>query len=728
MIAAAAKRRNHAIPFACSQPWCLQATRVKTATSQRQMLRAALVASADSLAQAQAGLDADEELRSCEAEANKGDAMSEALRACAVGERAATVALERLDTPLNSEWFRLVSDDAGGGGRAFGAEEDERVVDAAQRAATEAEVAVAHLIERLGQIRGIRAKLRSMLTNSEARFRRACAAIADAGSAHNNTEVDEAMHVAGTALASARIRLRSSLGTGYFVPGGNGVGYGGGLARDEEAVSEARGFVTALEMMAASAGEAVSRETVKTPQADRQAIGEGSPSSTAPGTAASDVDMNYLQSAAGDALALAMQWGDALRAQVSERQLGGDPSVMQVMKAAESAMREAHKLWSLGTRTRDCGSDEAGRNAVEGLAAELGMLEKVIEDVAEKRRERGAGLGAAARRLDRLLATLTYLEETVKLAGEPLVSLTAEAMRAASDATRAAAAGAAAFGISLREEGAAAAAGDGIRRRLLSRSPSDEAFVDSVQAAAVAVAQAEATVTRARERASQVSAERVRALETLVGFAEMLSEAGERLASSSAERGLSSSREAAAAISEAQAALGRARAAAQVDARAWVSGAAAIAEAVTKAGELVRSAKRSADGPAVVRPTTTGTKGPAGGATNEAVAEAEANARAWLEQKEEAEAKDASEAAVQRRKEAHSADGRGAGRSTPMATTNVRKTRIGFSKNGEAAQTYLPLWMRLQKKAWDAGRMESDGAGGVDDVRENAVASETAER
>ncbi|CAM9982811.1 unnamed protein product, partial [Ectocarpus sp. 12 AP-2014] len=102
------------------------------------------------------------------------------------------------------------------------------------------------------------------------------------------------------------------------------------------------------------------------------------------------------------------------------------------------------------------------------------------------------------------------------------------------------------------------------------------------------VAQAEATVTRARERAPQVSGERVRALQTLVGLAETLSEAGEQLASSSAERGLPSSREAAAAISQAQAGLRRARDAAQADGGAWMSGAAAITDVVAEAGELVR--------------------------------------------------------------------------------------------------------------------------------------------
>lgn len=653
--------------------------RVKSAESQRQMLRAALVTSSDSIAQAQAGLEAEQEGRSPgDGVSNErgvegdGDPMSEALQACALAEQAATAARECLERPLTAEKFN--------GGQAEHGDatgEEERLVEAAQAAATEAEQAAARLVERLGQIRGIRARLRSLLAQSEARFRRASAALADAGVA----DVDEAVHVASEALAVARDRLRSSLGSGYLTPGGGGGGVdsggSGSLARDEEAVSEAAGFVEALELFA-------SREVAPVPPE------RSSASVSRPGSG----------NEALDALALALKWGEALRSQVSELQLGGDPAVAQAVDAAGKAALAAESLWSPGDQ-----SAGEGRAAVEGLAAQLGELEKVAENAAGQRRTREAGLWAAAKRLDRLTSTLGSLRDTVELAGEPLLaSLTSAALDAASDAIAAA---------------STATGGSGVDSGDIRTAAGDQGstFTDAVQAAAVVVAQAEATVARARERAPQVSAERVRALETLVTLAETLSEAGEQLASSSQERGLPSSREAAAAILEAQEGLSRARAAAQVDGGTWVSGAAAIAEVVAEAGELVRRAKRAADPPPVVRPTSpTGPAG-TGRATDEDVVEAEANARAWLEA-EGGSKGGAKTASGGKGAPAAAADG-AKGRSAPKAKTDARKARIGFSKKGEGAKAYLPLWMRLQKKMWQGEGSEKGGAaGGSDDSKQ----------
>lgn len=689
---------------------------MKAAASQRQMLHSALVASADSLAQAQAGIEADEELSTAgdavaSTETKKRDALSEALRACAGAERAAAAARDLLDRPLDREWFRAVSGGGDGVGSSVGAAEEEELVAAAQRAAAQAEGAAARLMERLGQVRGIRAKLRYLLSSSEARFRRASAALADAGLADDGVGADQAVRVASTALTRARDRLRTPLGSGYLMSGAGGYsgGYGGGLAKDEEAVSEAQGYVTALEMLTTStAKEADSPESGRAHEG--QTSDRGVNTRAPRGVPAADGVSKNAQNAARDALTLAMQWGEALRTQVSELELEGDPAVAQAIEAAGNAMRVVKTVWSASdTSERGSGAVTDGRSAVEGLAAELERLEKATENAAESRRAREAGLGMAARRLDRLMATLTSLERTVRAAGEPLVSLTAEAMRAAYDAASTAAGAAA----------AASGAGTGSdKSKATSASPKEVALVDAVQAAAVAVAQAEATVTRARERASQVSAERVRALETLVALAETLREAGDRLASSSAERGLVSSREAAAAIAEAQTALGKARAAAQVGAEDWLSGAAVIAEAVAEAGELVRLAKRSADGPAVVRPATLGRNAPSDGATDEAVARAGANAQAWLEA--EAGLQDEATMGDSGEKKGTSpvaAGGVRRGSARPATGGVHRKPRIGFSDKGEGAPAYMPLWMHLRKKVWDAaaGGTESGPVGGGGD-------------
>lgn len=674
--------------------------RVKSAESQRQMLRAALMTSSDSIAQAQAGLEAEKEGRSpgdsvLNEQGAKGDPMSEALRACALAEQAAAAARECLEKPLTADQFRAEHDDATGG--------EERLVEAAQAAATKAEQAAARLVERLGQIRGIRAKLRSLLGHLEARFRRASAALADGGV----SDADKAMHVASKALAVARDRLRSSLGSGYLIPGGGADGGGdsgsGSLARDEEAVSEASGFVEALELFASRdvtpASPERSSASASSPEPDSSWPKRSTPSASNPGSG----------NEALDALALALKWGDALRAQVSELQLGSDPAVSQAVEAARKAARAAENLWSPGD-----GSAGEGRAAVEGLAAQLGELEKVAESAAGQRRAREAGLWAAAKRLDRLTATLGSLKDTVELAGEPLlVSLTSAALKTASDVVAAA---------------SAATGGSGVDSADIRTAVRDQGstFTDAVQAAAVAVAQAEATVARARERAPQVSAERVRALETLVKLAETLSEAGEQLASSSQERGLPSSRKAAAAILEAQEGLSRARAAAQVDGGAWISGGAAIAEAVAEAGELVRRAKRAADPPTVVRPTSP--TGPAGTsrATDEDVVAAEANARAWLE--EEGGPKGGGEAGGRSKKKPPASAKGAQERSTPKGTTDARKARIGFSKNGEDAKAYLPLWMRLQKKMWQAGGAGKDGASGSDDSEQVEASQDSSTR
>lgn len=655
-----------------------QTTRVKSAASQRQMLRSSLTTSDDSIAQAQAGLEAEQHGQpygdsDLNGGGKNGDTMFEALRACALAERAVAAARENLERPLTAEWFRAAPDQRTAG-------EEERLVEAAQVAATDAEQATARLVERLGQIRGIRAKLRSLLAQSEARFRKASADLADAGVAG----VEE-VHVASTALALARDRLRTSLGSGYLAPDGGGGASGGGsgsLARDEEAVSEAAGFVEALALLA-------SRAATSTLRAERS------------GTLASKAGSEKPENEALDALALALQWGDALRVRVSELKLESDPAVAQAVEATEEAALTAESLWPPGGERSDGGgSGMEGRAAVEGLAAQLGELESVTERAAEKRRAHEAGLGAAARRFDRLTATFRSLRETVHSAGEPLlVSLTAAAINTAQDAIAAASAAG--------SDGPTAGLGDigtaGDTR--------ESAFTDAVQAAAVAVAQAEATVTHARERAPQVSAERVRTLETLVGLAETLSEAGEKLASSSVGRGLSSSREAAAAILEAQAGLSKARKAAQVDGGAWGSGIVAIAEAVADAGELVRRAKRAADIPTSVRPASRTGPAMAGRATEEDVGAAEASARAWLAAEGEAKGRGKEETANRRRRFSSVDDDVDGNEKTKPPKT--LKARIGFSKKGGGDQTYLPLWMRLQKKVWEAGGSGRDRLGNV---------------
>ncbi|CAM9821657.1 unnamed protein product [Ectocarpus sp. 6 AP-2014] len=660
-------------------------TRVQSAASQRQMLRSALETSGDSIAEAQAGLEAELKGRSPQDSIStpqagrlgrKGDPMSEALRACATAEEAASVARECLERPLSAESFRAGTGDA--------AREAERAVDAAQTAAAEAEQAAARLVERLGQIRGIRAKLRSLLAQSEARFRRASAALADAGVVDSKRE---AVRVASAALARARDRLRSSLGSGYLTADGGRSGTGrdeggrgtGSLARDEEAVSEATGFVEALELIAS----------------------RGAKTSPSPAERAKSGSSGETGNESMDALALALQWGDALRAQVAELQLGGDPAVAQALEETGKAAVAAERLWSPGERREGSGAE--GRAAVEGLAAQLGELERFAEEAAEKRRAREAERGVAARRLDRLTATFNSLQETVTSAGEPLLaSLTDAALSAAHDAIAAAS--------------ATANAGVGLGDGKAVSSARESTLAAAVQAAAVAVAQAEATVTRARERAPQVSAERVRALQTLVGLAETLSEAGEQLASSSAERGLPSSREAAAAISQAQAGLSRARAAAQADGGAWMSGAAAITDVVAEAGELVRWAKRAADGPAAAAAAAAVPRAGRPAARGEDTVAAEAEAGAWLEEEVKGGAKTTD-------RPNRSDVGGVEDQSSSPGTTDARKARIGFSKKGEGAQTYLPLWMRLQKKLWDAGAAERDGVGGSEDLGRREAAS-----
>lgn len=698
---------NHATLSCPAHCFASQGTRVKAATSQRQMLRAALVACADSLAQAQAGLDADEEVRSAGGAAGSSETDTvtlDASEACAVAVRTAAAARALLDRPLNPERVKALSDTAVDGTGVTCAEEEERAIEAAQGAASDAEEAVARLIERVGQIRGIRAKLRALLATSEARFRRASATLAGAKVVSSSPLIEEAARVASAALARARERMRS-----YLMSSGGEDSVGGdwgGLARDEEAVSEAQGYVTALESFAASAVEADSPEALSAPDGTSE---PGDDFTVSPTTRnALGVDS---KTAERDALTLAVQWGDVLRGQVAELQLADDPAVAQAMEAAGDATVAAKKLWSPGEDNQDPRSDAAGRAAVEGLATALGRLENAAQDAAESQRERVAGLGAASRRLDRLKATLGSLVESVESAGEPLVSLTADAMRVAVDAAYAADDAAL---VSVRGDRDPSV---GDSRRPLQQppppsSPASADFADVVQAAAVAVAQAEATVTKARERASQISAQRVRVLETLVGLAETLSAAGGRLASSSTERDLSSAREAATAVSMAQAALSRARTAAQADLGAWVSDATGIAEAVAEAGELVRLAERSADGPAIVRSTAVGRNEPARVATDQAVAQAEANAQAWLEAEAEGEGDVVA--------------GQGAAgdiTSGPKAAgkTVVRKARIGFSERGEGAKTYLPLWMRLQKMVWDSGGSAGPATGENNDpVLENS--------
>ncbi|CAN0484195.1 unnamed protein product, partial [Ectocarpus sp. 12 AP-2014] len=94
--------------------------------------------------------------------------------------------------------------------------------------------------------------------------------------------------------------------------GGRGTG---SLARDEEAVSEATGFVEALELIA-------SREAKTSPS---------------PAERASSGSSAEMGNESMDALTLALQWGDVLRAQVAELQLGGDPAVAQALEETGKA-------------------------------------------------------------------------------------------------------------------------------------------------------------------------------------------------------------------------------------------------------------------------------------------------------------------------------------------------------------------------------------------------------
>ncbi|CAM9987189.1 unnamed protein product, partial [Hapterophycus canaliculatus] len=618
---------------------------VKSAAAQRQMLRSALVTSSDSIVQAQAGLEAERQGRSPgdalpSGGSNELGPMSEALRACDVAERAVTTARDRLERPFTTELFGTVP------GRSAG--EEERAVQAAQVAAAEAEQAAARLVERLGQVRGIRAKLRSVLAHSEVRFRRATAALADAGA----LDADEAVRVAGGAVAVARDRLRSPLGSGYLAPDSGSAcgGDGGSLACDEEAVSEAVGFVEALELLAARQVSSSSPST----RVRVLPLGEGSETP---------------QNETLNALALALQWNDALRAQVAQLGLEREPDIAQAIEATARTALAAENMLSSSDRTNDGKASVEGRVAVKKLAGRLEELEKVVENAAENRRSRQAGLGASAGRLDRLKATLTSLQDSVESAGEPLLaSLTASALNTAHDAVTA----------------ASAAAGDAeTRSGGLENADSrrKSAFADAVQAAAVAVIQAEATVSRARERAPQVSAERVSALQSLLGLAETLSEAGEQLASSFVKRGLPSSREAAAAILEAQAGLSKARAAAKMDGETSASGAATISEIVAEAGELVRRAKRAADGPPAGRPTSLDEPRPsvARKASDEGATASEAGARAEVAAERELGGK----AANVNHPENPSSSARGMeGQPVAKATTDARKARIGFSKKG----------------------------------------------
>lgn len=660
---------------------------MKTAKQHRQMLRSALVSSTDSLARAQAGLEADEEVRAAGGLAafagvgpHGGNAISGVLERCTAAENATVEARELLDRPLTPAWFRSEVQRESGSSTA-GSDEEKQAVEAAQRATTEAEGAAAHLMERLAQIRGIRAKLRSLLADVETRFRRATAVLADAGVSSGNEDIDGAGKMASVALNDARDRLRSPLVSGYFVTDG-------GLVKDEDAVSEAQGYVKALEVFVKTAVDANAnkREVRGGPWLKHVA---GAPAVWTMPISTDGAGNAQIAASGGDELALAVKWGEALRTHVSDLGLGDDPTVSQSIEAVGNAMLTAEKLWSSRNSGEEAGGDSAQRAAVEELAG-LRKLGEVAEDTAERRRVREAGLGAAARRLDRLFAILKSVEETVKSAGEPSLSLTSDAMRAAWDAINAAAA--ASPVASTFPSGMVVSVRD-TERRAAPHSSESAAFIDAVQEAAVAVAQVEVTANRARERASQVSAERVRILKNLIRFAETLSQVGDRAAATSHERGLSYSREAAAAISEAQAALSRARTAAQADVGSWVSGAAAIAEAVSKAGDLVRVAERTADGPAVVRPMTPGRNASiAGFATDEAVDEAEAK-----------ETGEKIRGQVEQDKIPSSAR---SGKATTGSAQRPR--RIGFSSKGEGAPTYSPLWMRLQEKVWEASELVMD--------------------
>ncbi|CAM9381502.1 unnamed protein product, partial [Choristocarpus tenellus] len=679
-----------------------QADRVRKADARRATLRTALTTSLDSLAEAQATLEAEEATFYISAGVDvasgtnrlrvaAGTTMADALSACTRAAEAAVIAQGLLGKPLTVEWLEVsvasVGDPQVGQSPA---DEEERRVEEAQTRVAEAEEAVARLSERLAQVRGIRAKLRALLATSEAQFRRTSAVLADAGALHPPTahagefrafgggpeSVVKAVQVAGEALARARMRLQGPLGLGHLDVDARSKGEYGGLARDEESVSEAQGYVAALESFVDSVEHSIL-----------------SPAGSTVHNTTLDLD----EQTARDALDLAEQWGEALQAQVVELGLVGDHAVIKATESSAVAHRAAKASFSaLSGSGEQCFWVEV-RTAVEAFATELGRLEKAVEGATEQRRTREAGLGTAARRLERLKDSLGALRETVGTSDEALAILTAGAMDAAATATEAAVATLISGGSN---------GDDGGLRGLASKAATGlAALTDAVQTAAVSVAQAEATVTRAREQASQASAERVRALETLVGLAEGLGSAGDRLAASSSERGVEWSREATATMLEAQRSLSKARELAQGGVEAWVTGGSDIAAAVAVAGELVRRAGRTIDAP-VQAPTDDRQQRVAG-----AVANAEAKAREWLEAEAEARASALADANQEEGK-----GGGGDGKSNQKAgTESTQKPRIGFSR-GEGrvgAGKYLPLWMRMQMKTLGGGEEGGESSSNV---------------
>ncbi|CAM9376652.1 unnamed protein product [Discosporangium mesarthrocarpum] len=251
-----------------------QAGQVRAAGVRRAALRRALATSSDSLMEAQAVLDAEALALPGTAEtpqrpkttgpgaglgaglesqgtAGSVDTVSHAVQACKVAEEAVLSAQALVNRPLTAHWVRSSAPTA--------AVAEEVGVEAAQGSVAEAEEAVARLAERLAQVRGIRARLRALLATTEARYRRSCSMLADAGALSlggGEEGTADMVQVAGAALARAREQLQGPLGPNYLTigsPGGsvNGGGSGaGGLARDEEIISEARGFVVALESLA----------------------------------------------------------------------------------------------------------------------------------------------------------------------------------------------------------------------------------------------------------------------------------------------------------------------------------------------------------------------------------------------------------------------------------------------------------------------------------------------
>lgn len=95
---------------------------------------------------------------------------------------------------------------------------------------------------------------------------------------------------------------------------------------------------------------------------------------------ASDTISGILQSTARNAFILALQRADALRAQVSELQFRGDPSVAKAVEAARSAMLVANNLWSSSAASQGTQLDFERRSAAESVAVELGKVDKVAED------------------------------------------------------------------------------------------------------------------------------------------------------------------------------------------------------------------------------------------------------------------------------------------------------------------------------------------------------------